>query len=281
MHAAIVGAGDLGGATAAALAVQDRCRVIQLIDETGTVSAGKALDIQQAGSIHRSAARLVGTPDLGAASRADVIVLADRPGVSDGEWSGEAGLALVRRILGVNAHAPLVCAAAAHAWLIEHAVAELGLDWTRIVGAAPLAFEAAVRGLVALEAATAPSSVAVTLAGTPPDSLIVGWESATIDGAPATSRLDPQAIAQLTRRVPFLWPPGPLALAAAAAQIVDGLLRGAHRPYAALVALPRPGLPRRRAVIASVHLGRGRVTRAALADLSPQAQVALDNLLAR
>jgi len=280
MRAAIVGAGDLGGAIAAALAVRDCCREIQLIDEAGSIAAGKALDIQQAAPVHRSTVRMSGSPNLSAASNADVIVLADGAGGS-GEWSGESGLALVRRLAELNSRAPLVCAGSAQDWLIEHAVAELGLDWTRIIGAAPVALEAAVRGLIALEASTSAGSVVVRLAGRPPARLIVAWDSATIDGALASSRLDAQATARLTRRLPYLWPPGPVALAAAAAVVVDGLTRGSRTPLHALVALSRPGLQGRRAVLASVRLTTGRVLSATLADLPPSAQVAIDNLLAR
>ena len=280
MQAAIVGAGELGGAIAAALAVRDGCRDIHLIDETGTIAAGKALDILQSGPVHRSRARVLGTNDLERVAGADVLVLADSAGSPGQDWTGEAGLVLVRRLTTINPTAPVVCTGPAHGWVIERAVAELGIEWTRIMGSATIAFDAAVRALIALEAGTAPSSVALPVAGRPPHGFVVGWESAAIDGAPATTRLDTHAMAGLTRRLPYLWPPGPMALATAACVVVNGLLRGAHRPVPALVALARPGLAGRRVGIAMVHLGVGRVTRATLPDLPPQAQVALDNLLA-
>ena len=281
MRAAIVGAGDLGGAIAAALAGRDRCRDIQLIDEAGSMAAGKALDIQQSAPVHRSAARLTGSTDLGAVSGADAIVLADRPGGPGMDWSGEAGLTLVRRLAGVNPGAPIVCAGTSQDWLIEHAVSELGLDWTSIVGSAPIALEAAVRALIALDASTSAQRVVVRLAGRPPGGLMVAWDSTTIDGAPAAARLDPRTMARLIRRLPYLWPPGPIALAEAAAVAVEGLTRGSHVPQHALVALGRPGLPRRRAVMASVRFTIRRVASATLADLPPSTLVALDNLLAR
>ena len=60
----IVGAGDLGGATAHALARGERVRRVLLIDESGTIAAGKALDIQQAEAVEGFHTRVEGTNDL-------------------------------------------------------------------------------------------------------------------------------------------------------------------------------------------------------------------------
>src|SRR5437763_843144 len=48
---AIVGAGDIGGACAQALAARDRVGHILVIDAAANAAAGKALDIQQSGAI--------------------------------------------------------------------------------------------------------------------------------------------------------------------------------------------------------------------------------------
>src|SRR2546425_1164481 len=55
MHSvAIVGAGELGGTIAHALARRDGVGAITLVDETGRVAAGKALDIAQAAPVEGS-----------------------------------------------------------------------------------------------------------------------------------------------------------------------------------------------------------------------------------
>src|SRR5262245_66477393 len=61
--AAIIGAGDLGGAVAQALAARDRVARLVLIDPAGTVAAGKALDLQQSGAVHGFHTRLAATED--------------------------------------------------------------------------------------------------------------------------------------------------------------------------------------------------------------------------
>ena len=75
---AIIGAGDIGAACARALAARDRFQRIVLIDDVA--AAGKALDIQQSGSIDLFHTRLSGTADLTLAISADVCVIADRVG---------------------------------------------------------------------------------------------------------------------------------------------------------------------------------------------------------
>src|SRR5439155_1538650 len=67
---AILGAGDLGGAVAQALAARDRVARVVLIDPGTTVAAGKALDIQQSGAVHAFHAKLTGTDDLSRAAGA-------------------------------------------------------------------------------------------------------------------------------------------------------------------------------------------------------------------
>ena len=70
MTVCIIGAGELGGAIAHALARGERVDRVRLIDDAGTIAAGKALDIQQAGAIDGFHTRLEGTRDLDAASPA-------------------------------------------------------------------------------------------------------------------------------------------------------------------------------------------------------------------
>src|SRR6185295_2734319 len=97
MHrVAIIGAGELGGAAAHLLARQDLARSITLVDETGRVAAGKALDIAQAAPIEGFATQLSGTNDASTAAGAEVVILADR--VGGGEWQGEDGLLLLKRL---------------------------------------------------------------------------------------------------------------------------------------------------------------------------------------
>src|ERR671914_492623 len=92
---AIIGAGEIGGAVARALALRSRVDAIRLIDDQQSVAAGKALDLLQSGPISGSDAHIEGAADLAAVSGASTIVLADGAGRP---LDGETGLALLRRL---------------------------------------------------------------------------------------------------------------------------------------------------------------------------------------
>src|SRR5688572_32271494 len=74
----IIGAGELGGAVAQALARGWQVGRIALIDTAGNVASGKALDIQQSGAIEGFHTGLSGTDDFTRVTGCDVCVLADR-----------------------------------------------------------------------------------------------------------------------------------------------------------------------------------------------------------
>jgi hypothetical protein len=152
------------------------------------------------------------------------------------EIQGEAGLALLRQVRGLNAVAPIVCAGASQAWLVATAVAELGIPVTHIAGSAPLALVAALRALVALELNGSAQDVSLTLAGHPPQAIAVPWQTASVNGESLEALLGAPALRRIESRVRYLWPPGPYALAAAAARMTEGLLAGCRQTLCGFVA---------------------------------------------
>ena len=131
---AIIGAGELGGATAHVLARRDSVRSIRLVDEAGSIAAGKALDIAQAAPIEGFATQVSGVTDVASAAGASVIVIADRVGA--GEWRGDEAALLVKRLAQTAPKAVLVCAGASQREVVDRAVRELHLDRKRIFGTA-------------------------------------------------------------------------------------------------------------------------------------------------
>src|SRR5438067_2057559 len=103
---AIIGAGELGGAAAHALARRNVAAAIRLVDERGRVAEGKALDIMQAAPIEGFATSVSGSTDLSTAGGAAIVVVADRFGGS--EWQGEDGLMLLKRLDQVAPRAVMV-----------------------------------------------------------------------------------------------------------------------------------------------------------------------------
>src|SRR5215210_2230012 len=93
---AVIGAGEIGGAVARALAARARIDTVCLIDDSESVAAGKALDLSQSRPLVGSGTRIDGLRDLAGAAGACAIVLADPAGSP--EWSGEGALAVLRRL---------------------------------------------------------------------------------------------------------------------------------------------------------------------------------------
>jgi len=172
----ILGAGDIGGALARQLAATDLVSRIVIVDDQAGVAAGKALDIAQSAPVDGYHTALSGTNDVAAVVGAVVVVIADRAGQA--EWQDEAGLALLKRVAGLNQIAPIVCAGAAQASLIERGVNEAGLSRLRVFGSAPEAFRSAVVAITALEANAAPSDLSLSVLGRAPQQVIVPWDEA-------------------------------------------------------------------------------------------------------
>lgn len=234
---AIIGAGDLGGAVAQALASRDRVARILLVDAAAKVAAGKALDIQQSGAVAGFHARLDGTDDLTRAIGCDVCIVADRFGAGSPEWQGEEGLAMLKRLAPSLSSAPLVFAGTTHAPLIEVAVREAGLKRTRLVGSASEALASAVRAIVAMEARCAPREVMLTVLGAPPAGFVVPWSEASIGGYALDRALEQVQLTRIEARVARLWPPGPYALGMAAAQVTEAMINSSRASFAVITML--------------------------------------------
>jgi malate/lactate dehydrogenase len=85
-------------------------------------------------------------------------------------------------------------------------------------------------------------------------------------------------IAGLSARIPGLWPPGPYALGAAAARIVEALANGTRRRFTCFVAMEAG--PVRAAVTAMpVELEMGAVRRILQPALTRQERTMLENAL--
>ena len=208
---AIIGAGALGGAVAQTLAARDRVREIRLIDPSGSIARGKALDIQQSAPVDNFCATLTAAESVESAVGADVIVIADT--AAGAEHSGDAGLGLVRHLTRAGHRGPIVFAGAGQREVMGRAVTELHLERQEVLGSAPFALESALRALAGLLLDGSAVDVCLRVVGVPPRHVVVGWEEATAFGQPLSSQLPPHAIAGLAARIPGLWPPGPYALA--------------------------------------------------------------------
>jgi malate dehydrogenase len=274
---AIIGAGELGGLLAHALARRSIARSIHLVDETGRVAEGKALDITQAAPIEGFATSVYGSADTSAAAGADVIVLADRVGGT--EWQGDDALVLLKRMGRTAGQAVIVCAGAGQRDIIERGVRELHIPRTRLIGSAPEALVSAARAMVALEIDTSPRDIALAVLGVPPKQTVIVWEDATVSGLALTRTLSEPVRARLTARICALWPVGPYALASAAVRSIEGLLGRSRGSTTCFVAPDDSAGTRTRTAALPVRLGPSGVVEVVLPSLSAAERVALDNAM--
>jgi hypothetical protein len=242
----IIGAGDLGGAVAQALALRERVGRIVLVDAAANVAAGKALDIQQSGAVAAgSHASLTATDDLSRATGAAVCVIADR--VGGAEWRGDEGLALLGRLGPYLSGSPLVFAGAQQAELMLRVWREGAITPARLIGSAPEAFASALRAIVALEAQCSPKEVMLAVLGQPPllsgapartsGGFVIPWSEASIGGYALVRVLSQVQITRIEARAARLWPPGPYTLGVAAARAADAIVTSGRERLSVLTPL--------------------------------------------
>lgn len=273
---AVVGAGPLGAAITHQASATAVARRVVLVDAEADVARGLALDIRQAGAVVGSSTAIEGTADTGAVVGAAVIVVADRFGL--GEWAGDDGLALVARLRTLAPHALILCAGASQSDLVETFARERGGDRRRIAASSPEALRSALTALACLETGAAPADVSLAAIGRPPKEMFVPWEGAALGGSRAADVLPAAVIARIDRQVPFLWPPGPLALAGAATRVARLVMERA--PGWLNVFLVPPGIDDRqvRGVAVPAVVDDGGL-RAVWPVLAPRDRVRLESAL--
>lgn len=269
---AIIGAGPLAGALAHKLATRNRVAEVRMIDAQDSIARGKALDIVQSGPIDGFATRVSAASSVLAAAGADVVVLADA--VDGTEHAGEPALAMLRQLSASGIRGPWLFAGAMQRELMGRAIGELRLPAAAIVGSAPMALGAALRAMAALVLDTTPVEITLNVVGVPPRHAVIAWQEGTVGGQPLASALPAHHMAAIAGRVSSLWPPGPYALASAAAQIAEGLCSGSRRQFSCFVDSGRG-----RIAALPVELRRGGIKRVLDPSLTSAERTALETSL--
>lgn len=275
----IIGAGELGGATAHALARRERVRRVILIDDAAGVAAGKALDILQAGAVDASHTQLEGSADLSRVVGAEVCVVADRSGRTSSEWQGDEGLALLNRLAPYAGDAPLVFAGPSQASLLLTGAREVHIRRERLIGSAPEALCGAVKSMVAIEAHCSSTEIALTLLGAPPRGFVVPWSEASVGGHALERVLTQVQLSRIEGRVAHLWPPGPHALGLAAARVAEALLTSSRRTFSVLSVLEGEFGARGRVGVLPARLSTQGIVETRVPALNTRERVQVENAL--
>ena len=288
---AIVGAGDIGGATAQALASCNQVHRLWLVDTAADAAAGKALDLQQAGAIAGQHTLLDGTSDENKLIGCTVCVIADRFGVhtserrngewQTGEWQGDEGLSMLKRITRYLGEAPIVFAGALHAELLSRLADETQIRRERLIGSSTDALASAIAAIVAMEAGCSPREVMLTVLGAPPDGFVVPWGEASIGGYAMQRVLSQVQLGRIEARVARLWPPGPYALGAAAARVTDAIVSNSRQSFSIITHLDGEFGARGRPGALPARLAGGGIARVRVPELGTREHVRLQTALSR
>ncbi len=277
---AILGAGDLGGAAAQALAARDHVHRILLIDTAARAAAGKALDIKQSGAVSGFHAKLEGTDDISRLTGCTVCIVADRFGAGSPEWQGEEGLALLKRAVPYLSAAPLIFAGALQAPLMAAAAREAGVARERLIGSAAEGFASAIAAIVAMEARCSPGEVMLTVLGTPPAGFVVPWSEASIGGYALDRVMEQVQRTRIEARVVKLWPPGAYTLGASAARVAEAVTTSSRRFFSVLTVLNGEFKVRDRVGAVPALLSLRGIVHTRVPSLGTREQVLLDTALA-
>jgi malate/lactate dehydrogenase len=133
--------------------------------------------------------------------------------------------------------------------------------------------------MAALEADVSPRDVNLTVVGRPPAQTIVPWNEASIGGYRAIDVLPPPALTRLDARLPRLWPPGPVALASAAARMLKVAATRGSDSLIGVVTMTRDEGNGGRAAMLPVTVGVRGITRVLTPSLSTRDRVRLESAL--
>jgi malate dehydrogenase len=266
----ILGAGEQGATLARRLAGREIASRIVLVDADEGKARGKALDIRQSGPVDRFDADIEGAADPGTIEAPEVLVVADAPEMTEGRTAGETLARLVAKI-----KPRFVIVASARPGAAVDAVLDSGFPADRIAGSAPIAVASAIRRRLAAALEVEVKAITLALLGLPPDVIVVPHASAAVGGAPI-EQVRPSAVRQAVQETAGRTP-GPIALAAAAMEVIAALVspRSTILPVLArgdsTFGLGRAtmALPRR--------VGGWRVGEAVAVALEPYERVALEN----
>jgi len=274
---AIVGGGEVGGLLAHALARRNIAADICLIDNNGRAALGKALDIMQAAPVEGFSSNLSGATELSAIAGSSIVAIADAFGGQPP--ATDSSMLLLKRVRDLAPASLIVCVESGDRDLIDRGVRELHIPRAQLLGSAPEALTGGIRALTAIELDAPASDVALSVLGVPPNHIIVPWDDATVGGFSLVRVLSEPARRRLDARIAGLWPPGPYALAAAAARVIDTILRGSRRLVTCFVAPDDSAGMRARAAALPVRLGRPGVIEVVMPELSVRERVRLENAM--
>ena len=287
----VVGAGNVG-ASVAQYAVEKELGDVVLVDVVEGIPQGKALDLAQAGPIHRYDASIVGSNGYDETADSDVVVitagLARKPGMTRDDLlfkNAEIVGSVVEQVSARSKNAILVLVTNPLDAMVQLAWKKSGFPSKRVVGMAGVLDSARFRTFIAQELNVSVENVTAFVLGGHGDTMVPLPRYSTVAGIPITDLLPKERIDALVTRtanggaeiVAFLKTGSAYyAPAASAVEMVEAILKDKKKILPCAAYLDGQYKTKGLYVGVPVKLGRGGVEQIIEITLTPDEQAAFD-----
>jgi malate dehydrogenase len=202
----VVGAGNVG-ATVAQYAVEKELGDVVLVDVVEGIPQGKALDLLQAGPVHRYDSRLAGSNGYDETADSDIVVitagLARKPGMTRDDLlfkNAEIVASVVEQVVPRSPRAILILVTNPLDAMVQLAWKKSGFPPERVVGMAGVLDSARFRTFIAQELDVSVENVTAFVLGGHGDTMVPLPRYSTVAGIPITELLPPDRIEALVKR---------------------------------------------------------------------------------
>jgi malate dehydrogenase len=287
----VVGAGNVG-ASVAQYAVEKELGDVVLVDVVEGIPQGKALDLAQAGPIHRYDASIVGSNGYDETADSDVVVitagLARKPGMTRDDLlfkNAEIVGSVVEQVSARSRNAILVLVTNPLDAMVQLAWKKSGFPSKRVVGMAGVLDSARFRTFIAQELNVSVENVTAFVLGGHGDTMVPLPRYSTVAGIPITDLLPKEKIDALVTRtanggaeiVAYLKTGSAYyAPAASAVEMVEAILKDKKKILPCAAYLDGQYKTKGLYVGVPAKLGRGGVEQIIEIKLTPDEQAAFD-----
>ncbi len=202
----VVGAGNVG-ASVAQYVVEKELADVVLTDVIEGLPQGKALDLLQAGPVHRYDCRLVGSNDYKNTADSDIVVitagLARKPGMSRDDLlfkNAEIIKGVVEQVVHYSPNAILIVVTNPLDAMAQLAFRVSGFPKHRVIGMAGILDSARFRTFIAQELGVSVENVTAFVLGGHGDTMVPLPRYSTVAGIPITELLPKERIVALVER---------------------------------------------------------------------------------
>ena len=287
----IIGAGNVG-ATCAHWAVSKELGDVVLVDVVEGIPQGKALDLLQAGPIHRYDSMVSGSNGYEETANSDVVVitagLARKPGMTRDDLlfkNAEIVGSVVEQVVAHSKHAILVLVTNPLDAMVQLAWKKSGFPSKRVIGMAGVLDSARFRTFIARELDVSVENVTAFVLGGHGDTMVPLPRYSTVAGIPITDLLSAEKIEALVTRTAnggaeivhhLKTGSAYYAPAAAAVEMVEAILKDKKKILPCAAYLEGQYRTKGLYVGVPVKLGRGGVEEIIEIQLKPDEQAAFD-----